>query len=245
MARPRDAVPDDGEEQDRATSSLAARRAVLKRIKDEGVGTFSLVHRPRGSPEVVRDHADGDGGARSNDGMGFDGSSITGFNAIEESDMVAIPDPATLPAHAAAGTSTATIGAKVGTDDLRRRHARRRSRTRATRATSSASALERMQEHGLRRVQRRPRARVLPVRGRQGHGDARRGRLLRDDGAGRRDRGPQRHDPRARVGRDPDRVPPPRGRRRRSTRSTCATPTRSTMADYTVTYRLIVKEVAA
>ena len=25
--------------------------------------------------------------------MGFDGSSITGFNAIEESDMVAIPDP--------------------------------------------------------------------------------------------------------------------------------------------------------
>src|ERR671932_1145824 len=28
-------------------------------------------------------------------GMGFDGSSITGFNAIEESDMVAIPDPAT------------------------------------------------------------------------------------------------------------------------------------------------------
>ena len=29
------------------------------------------------------------------DGMGFDGSSITGFNAIEESDMVAIPDPDT------------------------------------------------------------------------------------------------------------------------------------------------------
>ena len=27
--------------------------------------------------------------------MGFDGSSITGFNAIEESDMVAIPDPGT------------------------------------------------------------------------------------------------------------------------------------------------------
>jgi glutamine synthetase len=29
------------------------------------------------------------------DGMGFDGSSITGFNAIEESDMVAMPDPST------------------------------------------------------------------------------------------------------------------------------------------------------
>ncbi len=29
------------------------------------------------------------------DGMGFDGSSITGFNRIEESDMIAMPDPAT------------------------------------------------------------------------------------------------------------------------------------------------------
>src|SRR5919205_4483540 len=28
-------------------------------------------------------------------GMGFDRSSITGFNAIEESDMIAMPDPAT------------------------------------------------------------------------------------------------------------------------------------------------------
>src|SRR5437899_10699987 len=28
-------------------------------------------------------------------GMGFDGSSITGFTAIEESDMIALPDPAT------------------------------------------------------------------------------------------------------------------------------------------------------
>src|SRR6476659_9735325 len=29
------------------------------------------------------------------DGMGFDGSSITGFNRIEESDMIAMPDPNT------------------------------------------------------------------------------------------------------------------------------------------------------
>src|SRR5881227_2672155 len=28
-------------------------------------------------------------------GMGFDGSSITGFNSIEESDMIAMPDPST------------------------------------------------------------------------------------------------------------------------------------------------------
>ena len=28
-------------------------------------------------------------------GMGFDGSSVTGFNAIEESDMIAMPDPTT------------------------------------------------------------------------------------------------------------------------------------------------------
>ena len=27
--------------------------------------------------------------------MGFDGSSITGFNAIEESDMIAMPDAST------------------------------------------------------------------------------------------------------------------------------------------------------
>src|SRR5262245_24414306 len=29
-------------------------------------------------------------------GMGFDGSSITGFNPIEESDMIALPDPSTI-----------------------------------------------------------------------------------------------------------------------------------------------------
>ena len=61
-----------------------------------------------------------------NDGMGFDGSSITGFNAIEESDMVAIPDPATfeimprpVDEHGHA------LGSKVGAHDLRRRQARR------------------------------------------------------------------------------------------------------------------------
>jgi len=80
---------------DRATSSPAARRAVLKRIKDEGIEHVlfwftdleghlkSFAITPAEMEEAL------------NDGMGFDGSSITGFNAIEESDMVAIPDPAT------------------------------------------------------------------------------------------------------------------------------------------------------
>ena len=41
-------------------------------------------------------------------GMGFDGSSITGFNAIEESDMIAMPDPTTFArAPVAAGRRTA------------------------------------------------------------------------------------------------------------------------------------------
>jgi glutamine synthetase len=35
----------------------------------------------------------GDLGAAFEFGLGFDGSSVTGFNAVEESDMVALPDP--------------------------------------------------------------------------------------------------------------------------------------------------------
>jgi glutamine synthetase len=83
------------ESKDRATSDPAARRAVLEQIEKEGVEyvlfwftdieghlkSFAI------TPSEVEDALD--------DGMGFDGSSITGFNAIEESDMVAIPDPST------------------------------------------------------------------------------------------------------------------------------------------------------
>jgi glutamine synthetase len=79
----------------RATSEVEDRKDVLKRIKDEGVEfllfwftdleghlkSFAV------TPAEMEDALD--------DGMGFDGSSITGFNAIEESDMVAIPDPRT------------------------------------------------------------------------------------------------------------------------------------------------------
>jgi glutamine synthetase len=79
----------------RATSEPKARKEVLKRIDDEGVEFvllwFSDIEGHLKSfavtPSEIEDALD--------DGMGFDGSSITGFNAIEESDMVAIPDPDT------------------------------------------------------------------------------------------------------------------------------------------------------
>jgi glutamine synthetase len=79
----------------RATSDPNARKNVLKRIDDEGVEFVLLwftdieghLKSFAVTPSEIEDALD--------DGMGFDGSSITGFNAIEESDMVAIPDPDT------------------------------------------------------------------------------------------------------------------------------------------------------
>src|SRR5918997_981211 len=79
----------------RATSDPDARRKVRERVEKENVKfihlwftdleghlkSFSI------TPAELEDALD--------DGMGFDGSSITGFNSIEESDMVAIPDPTT------------------------------------------------------------------------------------------------------------------------------------------------------
>ncbi len=79
----------------RATSSEESRKGVLQRVAEEGVDfvllwftdieghlkSFAI------TPSELADALD--------DGMGFDGSSISGFNAIEESDMVAIPDPDT------------------------------------------------------------------------------------------------------------------------------------------------------
>jgi len=83
------------EQSGRATSDPAARKTILDEVKKQDVKfvhlwftdieghlkSFSI------TPAELEDALD--------DGMGFDGSSITGFNAIEESDMVAIPDPAT------------------------------------------------------------------------------------------------------------------------------------------------------
>ena len=80
---------------DRATSSVADRRAVLKRLKDEQIESvlfwFTDIEGHLKSFAITPAEI----GEALNDGMGFDGSSITGFNAIEESDMVAIPDPTT------------------------------------------------------------------------------------------------------------------------------------------------------
>src|ERR1700741_1705673 len=83
------------ESKDRATSDPEARKRALKQIQKDGVEYalfwFSDIEGHLKSfaitPAEIEDAL--------NDGMGFDGSSITGFNAIEESDMVAIPDPAT------------------------------------------------------------------------------------------------------------------------------------------------------
>src|SRR5207248_4400442 len=79
----------------RATSDPEARREALKRLQDENVDFLLLwftdieghLKSFAITPAEVEEALD--------DGMGFDGSSITGFNAIEESDMVAIPDPST------------------------------------------------------------------------------------------------------------------------------------------------------
>jgi len=79
----------------RATSDPEARRGALKRLQEENVDFlllwFTDIEGHLKSFAVTPSEVE----AALDDGMGFDGSSITGFNAIEESDMVAIPDPDT------------------------------------------------------------------------------------------------------------------------------------------------------
>ena len=81
------------ESRKRATSDPAARKRVLRRIKDEEIDFvllwFTDIEGHLKSFAITPSEIEG----ALDDGMGFDGSSITGFNAIEESDMVAIPDP--------------------------------------------------------------------------------------------------------------------------------------------------------
>src|SRR6187397_3050298 len=83
------------ESKNRASSSEEARKDALKKIKADGVEFlllwFTDLEGHLKSFAVTPAEIEG----ALDDGMGFDGSSITGFNAIEESDMVAIPDPTT------------------------------------------------------------------------------------------------------------------------------------------------------
>jgi glutamine synthetase len=68
---------------------------VLKRVKDEDVEFvrfwFTDIFGQLKSFAIGKDELE----HAFADGMGFDGSSITGFNRIEESDMIAMPDPDT------------------------------------------------------------------------------------------------------------------------------------------------------
>jgi glutamine synthetase len=83
------------ESKNRATSDPDARKKVLKEIKERGIEDvllwFTDVEGHLKSFSITTSEVEG----ALDDGMGFDGSSVTGFNAIEESDMVAIPDPST------------------------------------------------------------------------------------------------------------------------------------------------------
>ncbi len=83
------------ESKNRATSDPKARKAVLDEVDARGIEDmllwFTDLEGHLKSFSITRSELEG----ALDDGMGFDGSSITGFNAIEESDMVAIPDPGT------------------------------------------------------------------------------------------------------------------------------------------------------
>ncbi len=160
------------QENGRATSDPGARKEVLKRVADEDIGFvhlwFTDIEGHLKSFAITRAELEG----ALDDGMGFDGSSITGFNAIEESDMVAIPDPATFRCCPEGEHKVGRMICDVVTPDgeaLRRRPAPRRcgarssgwrrwASTRSTSARSSSTSSS------------RPTSR---------HGDARRGRLLR------------------------------------------------------------------
>src|SRR5919201_850027 len=83
------------ESRNRATSAPEARRDVLQQMREQGVAYLLLWFTDIEGHLKSFAITPGEAEDALDDGMGFDGSSITGFNAIEESDMVAIPDPAT------------------------------------------------------------------------------------------------------------------------------------------------------
>ncbi|HWG56642.1 MAG TPA: glutamine synthetase family protein [Gaiellaceae bacterium] len=107
------------ESRHRATSDPEARRRVLEQIESEGVEYvlfwFTDLEGHLKSFAITPKEIE----AALNDGMGFDGSSITGFNAIEESDMVAIPDPETFRLMPNGGTKVGRMICDIVTPDGR------------------------------------------------------------------------------------------------------------------------------
>jgi glutamine synthetase len=103
----------------RATSDPEARSAALKRMNDEQVEFLLLWFTDIEGHLKSFAITPGEVEDALNDGMGFDGSSITGFNAIEESDMVAIPDPDTfqLMPHREGETKVARMICDIVTPD--------------------------------------------------------------------------------------------------------------------------------
>ena len=143
------------------------------------------------------------------EGIGFDGSAIEGFARVDESDMLAKPDPATfqvLPWR------SETPGTARMFCDIRAAGRHAVLRRPAARAQARAGQGRRPGLHLLHP----PRDRVLPVQGPAepgpGAGAGRPGRLLRPHRARRRPRLPPRGDHDARVDGHLGGVQPPRGR---------------------------------
>jgi glutamine synthetase len=105
------------ERRERATSDPALRREVVERVVNEDIKFvllwFTDIEGHLKSFAITPSELEG----ALDDGMGFDGSSISGFNAIEESDMVAIPDPGTFQLMPNGGAKVARMICDVVTPD--------------------------------------------------------------------------------------------------------------------------------
>jgi glutamine synthetase len=105
------------EQSGRATSAPEERKRVLDEVRDNDVKYvhlwFTDIEGHLKSFSITLAELEG----AHDDGMGFDGSSITGFNAIEESDMVAIPDPRTFQLMPNGGTAIGRMICDVVTPD--------------------------------------------------------------------------------------------------------------------------------
>jgi glutamine synthetase len=80
---------------DETRDLTAARAEVIREVNERGIAFVQLwftdVEGRLKSFAITRSELEG----ALERGMGFDGSSVSGFNAIEESDMIAMPDPTT------------------------------------------------------------------------------------------------------------------------------------------------------